>query len=179
MIPVFIIILSVTLDQISKYIVSTNMEIGDSFGFIKHIINITYITNTGAAFGVLKDHRWVFIISSAIAILMMMAILGYFIRKKEHFWLQIALALMVSGGLGNMIDRVLYGKVIDFLEFDFVNFAIFNVADSCVTVGCAICIIYIFIKRNYLFKDDKKNAKKDEEESEDMENREINAGDEI
>ena len=153
MISVFIIIIAVAADQISKYIVSANMEIGDSFSFIKYIFNITYLTNTGAAFGMLKDHRWIFMIASAIAIAIMAAVLIYFIRRKEFFLLQIALALMISGGIGNMIDRVYRGYVVDFLEFDFVNFAIFNVADSCVTIGCAVCIIFIIIKRKELFKE--------------------------
>ena len=169
MIPIFIIIISVAIDQISKYIVSANMQIGESFGLIKYIFNITYLTNTGAAFGVLKDHRWIFIVASTAAIIIMAAVLVYFIRKKEFFLLQIALALMISGGIGNMIDRLYRGYVVDFLEFDFVNFAIFNVADSCVTVGCVICVIFIIVKRDMLFKEnDTKN-----------ENKEINIGDEI
>jgi signal peptidase II len=129
------------------------MEIGQSFGAVKYILNITYVTNTGAAFGILKDHRWIFIIFSMIAIGAMLAILAYFIRKKQHIGIQISFALMVSGGIGNMIDRLYYGYVIDFLEFDFVNFAIFNVADSCITIGCAIFIIFMFIERNSVFGD--------------------------
>ena len=153
MIPILIVILSVAADQISKYIVASNMEIGESFSFIKYIFNITYLTNTGAAFGVLKDHRWIFIIASIAAIIGITAVLIYLLRRKEFFVLQIAFALMLSGGIGNMIDRIYLGYVIDFLEFDFVNFAIFNIADSCITIGCAICILYIIIKRDTMFKD--------------------------
>lgn len=173
MIPIVIIIVSVVIDQISKYIVSTNMRIGESFSFIKNIFNITYLTNKGAAFGVLKDHRWIFMIASIIAILVMLGILVHFIKRKEFLWLQIALALMVSGGIGNMIDRLYRGYVVDFLEFDFVNFAIFNVADSCVTIGCAICIIFTIVKRNEIFSD---TANNDENENK---NEKINIGDEL
>ena len=153
MIPVFIVIISVVLDQISKYIVSSNMEIGESFGLVKYILNITYWRNSGAVFGILKDHRWVFMIASIIAIIAMTAVLIYFIKNKSFMWMQAALALILGGGIGNMIDRLSQGYVVDFLEFDFVNFAIFNIADSCVTVGCVIFIIFMIIKRDVIFAD--------------------------
>jgi len=162
MIPFIIAAAVIILDQYSKYIISTHMEMYESFNFIKYILNITYLTNTGAAFGVLKDHRWIFIILSVVAIIIMAAMLVYFIKKKNFFWLQIALALMISGGIGNMIDRIYHGYVVDFLEFDFVNFAIFNIADSCVTIGCVICIIFIIVKRNEIFKDSANDKNKTE-----------------
>ena len=153
MIPVFIVIISVVIDQISKYIVSSNMQVGESFGLVKYVLNITYLRNSGAAFGILKDHRWIFMIASIIAIIAMAAILIYFIKNKSFMWMQAAFALILGGGIGNMIDRLYQGYVVDFLEFDFVEFAIFNIADSCVTVGCTIFIIFMIIKRDVIFAD--------------------------
>jgi signal peptidase II len=144
----------IILDQISKYIVKTNMQPGESFNFIKYILNIRYIENKGASFGILKDHRWVFMILSSVALVLMAAAIIYLGSKKfkkGNLPINIALALMFGGGIGNMIDRVASESVIepgtkavvDFLEFAFVDFAIFNIADSFICIGSAMFCIFM------------------------------------
>ncbi|MCL2813055.1 MAG: signal peptidase II [Oscillospiraceae bacterium] len=150
MIAAFLIAAAVIiLDQISKYIVKTNMRLGESFSFIKNILDIHYIENKGASFGILKDQRWIFMILSSVALVFMAAAVVYLGRKnlkKHNRLMNVALALMLGGGIGNMIDRFSNVSVaepgakvvVDFIEFAFVNFATFNVADSFITIGSAL-----------------------------------------
>lgn len=165
-IPFIIVAAVITADQISKYIIKTNMEVGESFNFIKNILNIHYMENEGASFGILKDHRWVFMIFSSIALVFMCAAIFYLSRKsirKYNRWLNIALAFMFGGGVGNMIDRAFNESavresvkvVVDFLEFDFVNFAIFNLADTFISIGSILfCLCIIFGKYKLSDKED-------------------------
>jgi signal peptidase II len=145
----------IAVDQISKHIIKTNMDVGESFNFIPNILNIRYIENPGASFGILADHRWVFMTFSTIALIFMFGAIFYLNRKdikKYNRLPNIALALMFGGGIGNMIDRLFNESevregvkvVVDFLEFDFVNFAIFNFADTFITVGSVLFCVSIF-----------------------------------
>jgi len=139
------------------------MNLYDSFNLIKYILNINYIENQGASFGILKDHRWIFMVLSSVAIVLMGAAILYFGKKslrKYNRWLNIALGLMFGGGVGNMIDRFFNDSVretgakvvVDFLEFAFVDFAIFNVADSFVCIGSVLFCICMFTGK-YKLKD--------------------------
>ena len=158
MITAFIIAaVIIAIDQISKYYIRATMQVGESFNLIPRILNIRYIENPGASFGILADHRWVFMSLSSIMIVAMFGAIIYLGRKRVARYnrlINTALAFMFGGGIGNMIDRFFNvseapGRegvkvVVDFLEFDFVNFAIFNFADVFVTVGAvllAICTI--------------------------------------
>ena len=159
-IPFVVTIFVIAIDQISKYIVKTNMHLGQSFNFIPNILNIRYIENEGASFGILKDHRWIFMSLSSVALVFMCAAIVYLCRKKalrkKNLFMNCALGLMFGGGLGNMIDRIfnvsanpVYAErdmkvVVDFLEFDFVNFAVFNLADTFICIGSALFCICIF-----------------------------------
>lgn len=164
-IPFIISSLVIILDQISKYIVKTNMNLYDSFPLIKHIIDIHYIENEGASLGMLKDHRWVFMSLSSVALVLMGAAIFYFGKKslrKNNLWINIALALMFGGGVGNMIDRFTNESVVktgtkvvvDFIEFAFVDFATFNVADSFICIGSVLFCICMFAGK-YKLKDTK------------------------
>lgn len=139
-----IIAAAVVLDQVTKMIVVKNLMPIGSADFIKGIVGFRYTENTGAAFGMLKDHRWFFLIFSSIAIIAVMIILVVY-RKKMHPLLSLTLAFFAGGGIGNQIDRLVKGYVVDFIEFQFVDFAIFNVADIFVTVGACIGILYFLI----------------------------------
>ena len=131
----------IALDQLTKYLVVQNIAAGGFVRCIDGVFHLTYIENRGAAFGMLSEHRWVFMAVSAVAIA---AILVYMWREKpKSMWLKTALGMIVGGGVGNMIDRTLSGAVVDFIEVDFVDFAVFNVADSFVTVACGILIVYL------------------------------------
>ena len=154
--PVLWILISlavVSLDQISKYLAVVYLQPLGSVPFIKNLLDFTFVVNRGAAFGILSDHRWVYISISILAILAMICILLFYAERTV--FLEIAVALMLGGGIGNMIDRLLLGYVIDFLEFPFVNFAIFNIADSCVCVGAVLMSLYMI---KHEFKKDKAHA---------------------
>ena len=154
LIPFIIAAAVIALDQVSKHIILANMQIGESFNLIKYILNITFTTNTGASFGILKDHRWIFMSLSTVALILMTSAILYFMQKKfkgGNMFIASALALMLGGGFGNMIDRVARGYVVDFLEFAFVNFAIFNIADTFICIGSALFCICIFAGKYALF----------------------------
>lgn len=145
-VTIALIILSVVLDQVSKYLVVANMELGQSVDIIPGVFRFTYIHNEGAAFGSMADARWIFMILSSVAII---AILVYiFWKKPESKLLLSALILVAGGGIGNMIDRIWLGYVIDFI--DFCAFPklwmwIFNVADACVCIGAGMLVLWMIL----------------------------------
>ena len=163
-IPVLIVAAIVALDQISKYIVTTHMQLGESFNLVKYILNITYTTNRGASFGILENHRWIFMSLSTVALILMAAGLVYLGLKKfrGNIFLLISVSLIFGGGFSNMINRVISGEVVDMFDFAFVNFAIFNVADSFACIGSVLFFICILTGKYSLFdksdKTDKINA---------------------
>lgn len=122
------------LDQISKFIVQKEMIIGQSIPLIENIFHLTYILNPGAAFGMLAHRTEIFVIVSLAAIGLVIA----FYRKilSQPFWIQLALALQLSGALGNLTDRLRTGYVVDFLDLRV--WPIFNIADMAIVCGVAI-----------------------------------------
>lgn len=143
---IILIMLGIFLDQISKYLVVIYMDLGESVQVIPHLFNFTYIRNEGAAFGSLSNSRWVFMIASSV---MIVGILVYmFWKKPKNKLLATALTLIVAGGIGNMIDRIRLGYVIDFIDFcAFPKLWMwtFNIADSFVVVGAGLIILYIIL----------------------------------
>ncbi|MBE6600891.1 MAG: signal peptidase II [Ruminococcaceae bacterium] len=136
-----IIIGSVALDQLTKWLAVIYLSGEASFPLWKDVFHLTFVKNEGAAFGMLSDHRWVFMVFSSVAIIALAIYLFGFCKMSP--WVKIPLAMIVGGGIGNMIDRVLLGYVIDFLDFTLINFAVFNVADCFVTVGAFLLIGYL------------------------------------
>lgn len=157
-------LLSVVLDQVTKLLAVKYLMPVDTVPIIKNVLHLTYLENTGAAFGSLKNSRWVFLAVSTFAII---ALVFYMFRfKPKNRVLSAGLAFIIGGGIGNMIDRLAKGYVVDFVDFRLINFAVFNVADSFVCVGAALVIIYIFF---FAEKEDK-NAKNEKKESKNEEN---------
>ncbi|MBE6626675.1 MAG: signal peptidase II [Ruminococcaceae bacterium] len=138
-----VVVLSVVLDQLSKYLAVTYLTQIDTFPVIENVLHFTYVENRGAAFGMLSEHRWVFMVLSVVGIGALIVWLA--ISKVKSRWLQCAIALVVGGGIGNMIDRVRLEYVIDFIDCRFINFYVFNIADSCVCVGCAMVVLAVII----------------------------------
>ncbi len=139
-------IIAVTLlDQLSKYIAVERLKPIDTFPIIEDVFHLTYLENRGAAFGMLANHRWVFMVVSTAAVIGIIAFM--LVAYKKHFnpLFYTALAMIAGGGIGNMIDRVYLGYVVDFFDFRLIDFAIFNVADSFVCIGCFMVILYIII----------------------------------
>lgn len=139
-----IILGGIGLDQLTKWLASTFLKQVGTFPLIDGVLHLTYHTNKGMAFGMLETHRWVFMTVSTVMILALTALLytGY-VRSNKFY--TVSLSLIISGGIGNMIDRVLLGYVIDFIDFRLINFAIFNGADSFVCVGAAL-LIFALVK---------------------------------
>lgn len=155
---VSIIVGAVALDQLTKILVLNFMELGQSIELIPNVLNLTYIQNRGAAFGMLSEHRWVFMIVSTVAIIAMCIYLFGFC--KERPMVKIGLATIIGGGIGNMIDRTAYGFVVDMIDFCLFDFWIwiFNVADACVCVGAGIVMLGIILE---LVKETKKKQNDD------------------
>ncbi len=131
----------IALDQLTKWLAVIYLEPLDSLPLWQDVLHLTYARNEGAAFGIFSNSRWVFMVFSTVAIIGLLVYLIFF-RPKSRY-VQITLAMIVGGGIGNMIDRILLGYVIDFIDFTLINFAIFNVADSFVTVGAFMLMGYL------------------------------------
>ena len=140
---IVVIIAVIAADLATKYAAALNLTEGEAVTVIPRVVEFSYVENRGAAFGMLADHRWVFLLFSTVAIL---AILAYlFIKRPKDRLMRVCLALIAGGGIGNMIERFAHGYVTDFINPTFVDFYVFNVADSCVTVGCALLILWMIV----------------------------------
>ena len=178
MLTFFVTLGVIVLDQLTKLIIRLSMNVGDSFRLIPGVVNITYVENDGAAFGMLGDARWVFIIISTAAIAGMI----WFLKKynDRHILLTLAVSFVLGGGIGNMIDRLFVtneaGKhvVTDFIEPAFVKFAVFNAADSFITVGAFMLGYYLLFVEPKVEK--RLGAQKKQQENQNTEN--DGAGDE-
>ena len=156
---ILIIAASVILDQVSKLLVVSNMEYNQSIVLIKNIFSLHYIHNEGAAFGMLQDQRWIFLIISSVTIVAMAVYLWK--SRRDSKLLCIALSMIIGGGIGNMIDRCLLGYVIDFLDFTLINFAVFNVADSFVCIGVGLFILELIFEMKKEIENGKNKADAD------------------
>ena len=140
----------VGLDQIIKMIVQTNLQLHESIQFIPGLINFTYVENTGAAFSSFDGQRWFLIILTGVVMLFMLYLLCF--KKLKNSIMIWHVAVIFAGGVGNLIDRIVRGAVIDYIELDFINFAIFNFADCLVVVGVISLLIYLlFFDQSDLF----------------------------
>lgn len=133
------------LDQLTKWLAATYLKAIDTVPIIKNALHLTYLENRGAAFGMLKNHRWVFMVVSTLAIIAIIAVMIASYKKLYDPLLYVGLTFIAGGGIGNMIDRIALGYVVDFIDFRLIDFAVFNVADSFVCVGCALVILQILV----------------------------------
>ena len=141
-----VIVVIVTLDQWSKWAIKTSFQLYESKPVIQDIFHFTYVTNDGMAFGLsFPGGKHILLV---MTILLTGFIVGFLWKEKDgHPLVKYGLALILSGAIGNLIDRLLYGKVVDFLDVMVGNFHwyIFNVADSAVTIGMVLFIIHSFL----------------------------------
>lgn len=128
-------------DQIVKYLVSVNIGVGETAFSVLNIFDITYVQNQGAAFSVLSGRT---VVLSVISVVFCIAVAVFWIKKKpSNTLLCTSLSLLFAGALGNGIDRIFRGYVVDYINLTFINFPVFNIADIGVTVGAALFILYI------------------------------------
>lgn len=135
-----IIFLVFIFDQLLKYLVILNMEHGQSIPIFEGVFHLTFVKNTGAAFSNFQDQRWGLIIVTSIVLIILII---FFVKNihKEHWSLLLATALIIGGGLGNLVDRILLGYVVDMFDFQF--WPVFNIADMAVVVGCGFLILNV------------------------------------
>lgn len=146
---VIVITLSVVLaDILSKYLtLQLLVPIGKDVVVIPYLLNFSYVENTGAAFGMLKDHRWIFMTLSVFLIAFLVVLLRT--SSINHLLFKVSVSLILGGGIGNMIDRIFVGHVVDFLKVTFIDFPVFNIADSAVVIGTiALAVYFIFFDKS-------------------------------
>ena len=143
------------LDQLTKYLTVANIPLFGHVPFLPGVLRLTYCQNTGAAFSMLEGQQWLF---ALMFFVLTGLLLWEFFKKPLPFsrvdrW---CIAAIYGGGLGNMIDRIRLGYVVDMIQTEFMDFPVFNVADSFITCGCiALMISLIFFNKGF-WKDEKK-----------------------
>ena len=150
MIYELIIAILIVIDQISKWYALSYLKDIDTIPIIQNVFHLTYVENRGAAFGMLQNNQWIFIIVATIASI---AGLYYLHTKKIHTIGRIGILLIISGAIGNLIDRIRLGFVVDYFDFKIIWEYVFNIADVFVVLGTILLCVYI------LFFEDKKQVK--------------------
>ncbi|KXT76310.1 Lipoprotein signal peptidase [Streptococcus sp. DD10] len=138
----FTILMLTLFDQIFKFWIVANIQLGEIQSFVPGLVSLTYLQNTGAAFSMLENQQWFFIVVTIVVL----SGSGYYLYKNRtgSLGLVTALSLVIAGGLGNFIDRLRLGYVVDMFHLDFMNFAIFNLADAYLTIGVLVLFLVIF-----------------------------------
>lgn len=144
----------VIIDQIIKYFVSAYLQPVGSVSVIDNLFSLTYVENKGVAFGMFSDMRWIFV--ALTSILLVIIIFYMFKKRPKGKFFYVCAALIIGGGIGNLIDRIFYGYVIDYLSLSFFP-PVCNFADYCITAGTIMLVIYLLFFSDIL--DGSKKAK--------------------
>lgn len=139
--------LLVVCDQLVKYWVVSNLSLGEAMNVIPNVFSLTYYQNSGAAWSILQGQIWFFAIVTFVAVPLCIWLL-WKNRRGSKFY-SLALGLVIAGALGNFIDRIRLGYVVDMFQTDFMNFPIFNVADMCLTIGVVMVFIYALFEERF------------------------------
>ena len=151
-IRLFHILLAVVLiavDQVSKILVRANLDGTNDIVLIKGVFRFTFLKNTGAAWGIFSSRTGSVIFLSVVSILILVAVLFLYFRipdEKKYGILKVLVVFIVAGAIGNLIDRLLFSYVTDFLYFELINFPVFNIADCYITVTCFLLVILMLTK---------------------------------
>jgi signal peptidase II len=150
-ISIFLVLLVVVLDQLTKMLVLKSFHLYESLVIIPNFFNLTYLTNKGAAFGFLAGvtsawRHYFFLILISVALVFLC--IAWFRMRKDHRLYGPALAMIAGGAIGNLIDRVRLGAVVDFFDFQVAGYhwPVFNVADSAITVGVALFLLATYLE---------------------------------
>lgn len=133
----------VALDQIVKWYIRANFQVGETLPVISDIVHITYVQNQGAAFSMFRNMPIVTVLLPIVMVIACIIAAIYFLRRSERVS-GFLTALIAAGGIGNLIDRLVLGYVTDMIDFRV--FPVFNVADIAVTVGCVLLIVWVFLE---------------------------------
>ena len=145
----------VAADQFTKYLTVANIPLYTDVPFLPGLLQLTYVQNTGAAFSSFEGHQWLF----ALIFLVFTGLIAYEYRKNTMGFTTFerwCIAAIYGGGLGNMIDRVRMGYVVDMIETTFMEFPVFNVADCFITCGCILLMAHLILFHKDFWKDGKK-----------------------
>lgn len=137
-------ILFVIADQVVKMWIVNNFSLHEGMEFIKGIVSILYVRNTGAAWGMFEGKMFFFYLITAVAVGTLLYLM--FKEKGKSKLLLTAYSLILAGAVGNFIDRIRLGYVVDMFKFEFIDFPIFNVADICLTIGVIFLFYYVIFK---------------------------------
>lgn len=145
MLSIIAIVVLVSLDQFVKYLTVTHLML-KPIVLIENIFELTYVENKGAAWSILENQIWFFILMTVI----ILALIAYAFYKKMIYTKlgQISLVLICAGAIGNLIDRITHGYVIDMFSFKLINFPVFNVADICIVCGGILFVYYMMFQHD-------------------------------
>lgn len=145
-IPIIAIALLTAFDQLTKFMVVSKFELYESIPVIQNVFNFTYIQNKGVAWGMFQGKRVIFLIITFFVLVNLFFIYNNISDNPKYKFLRVLLVVLTSGAIGNMIDRIKQGYVVDFLDFELINFPVFNVADIYVTVSMAFLLFLVIFK---------------------------------
>ena len=141
MMEVLIILAIIVADQLTKYLAVTRLKDIGTIEIVRGVFSLTYVENKGAAFGILQNQRWFFIITTTVVCI---AVIYFLVNQSNtSLILRISLSMILGGAIGNFIDRIRFGHVVDMLHFTLIDFPVFNVADCFVVMGTILLAYYI------------------------------------
>lgn len=138
-----ILFVLLAFDQITKQIVTNTLKVNGDFVLIPDVLELHYLENRGAAFGMLQGQKLFFIVVAIVICVLFTYFLVKIPTEKSYIFMRICLVAIMAGAIGNMVDRILYQFVVDFIYFKLINFPVFNVADIYVTVSTAVLILVV------------------------------------
>lgn len=142
-------------DQLTKFFVVKNIPLHTTVSLLPGVVSLTYVQNDGAAFSSFRGMQWMFLL---IFLIFTAAIFYEYFKKPMSFskWERILIAAVYGGGLGNLIDRVRLGYVVDMIQTEFMNFPVFNVADCFISCGCILLMLHLVFFNKQIWKEEKK-----------------------
>lgn len=150
-VPIILAVILFIIDQATKYIALTKLKPLGSVTFIDGFMDFTFVENRGAAFGILNGRVWLLLVIAAVICIVIIAAMIKMPNTKEYKWLKWSLMLILAGAIGNVADRLFRGYVVDFFEFTFIKWPVFNMADIYVVIGTLVMAVLVL----FVIKDDK------------------------
>lgn len=150
-VPIILAVILFIIDQATKYIALTKLKPLGSVTFIDGFMDFTFVENRGAAFGILNGRVWLLLVIAAVICILIIAAMLKMPNTKEYKWLKWSLMLILAGAIGNVADRLFRGYVVDFFEFTFIKWPVFNMADIYVVIGTIVMAVLVL----FVIKDDK------------------------
>lgn len=150
-VPIILAVILFIIDQATKYIALTKLKPLGSVTFIDGFMDFTFVENRGAAFGILNGRVWLLLVIAAVICIVIIAVMLKMPNTKEYKWLKWSLMLILAGAIGNVADRLFRGYVVDFFEFTFIKWPVFNMADIYVVIGTVVMAVLVL----FVIKDDK------------------------